>query len=577
MVEELDGQLQITPPADAPGPHFNGYMLTDPFDLTATSASVEVVRTTEGATETIFSLVADIDNYFSFVVSGADVSAGVASASVQADSNGDENTDTIGVQTLNVITHAGAGIPAASVTATSEGLRLYFITGAGESRDAASVPYDSVQHRFWRFRYDTDLDVVFFETSPDRATWTRQRGAVSTFPVKTVTAELSAGTSLAVTQPGVAAFDNFLLEAGFVQLGSASYAVAEDGRNVAVTVTRSGDTSGAATVDYTCTGDTASERSDFTFAKGTLRFAPGETEKTFSFVTDDRFVEGAEAVRLHLLNPSGVAFGTQTSATIAISDNDDAPSSTNPADDARFFVRQHYLDFLNREPDEAGLQFWTTEITACGADTQCVARKREFVSAAFFLSIEFQQTGFLVHRFYKTAFGRAPRLVEFLPDAQRVGRDVVVGSQGWEEQVAANQRAFAEVSHAARTSACSTTVSPTSSTSDKLYENAGVTPGQADRNTLVAALNNGGETRATVLRRIAESETLTRAESRPAFVLMQYVGYLRRNPDDLPDGNFDGYDFWLAKLNSFDGDFARAEMVKSFLVSTEYRHRFGDP
>jgi hypothetical protein len=66
-------------------------------------------------------------------------------------------------------------------------------------------------------------------------------------------------------------------------------------------------------------------------------------------------------------------------------------------------------------------------------------------------------------------------------------------------------------------------------------------------------------------------------ETSRAFVLMQYFGYLRRNPDDPPDSDFAGYDFWLAKLNSFGGDFRRAEMVKAFISSTEYRRRFGTP
>ncbi len=35
-----------------------------------------------------------------------------------------------------------------------------------------------------------------------------------------------------------------------------------------------------------------------------------------------------------------------------------------------------------------------------------------------------------------------------------------------------------------------------------------------------------------------------------------------------------GYDFWLAKLNAFHGDFQQAEMVKAFLGSIEYRLRF---
>jgi hypothetical protein len=50
---------------------------------------------------------------------------------------------------------------------------------------------------------------------------------------------------------------------------------------------------------------------------------------------------------------------------------------------------------------------------------------------------------------------------------------------------------------------------------------------------------------------------------------------LRRNPDDAPDGNFDGYQFWLDKLNQFNGDFVKAAMVKAFLLSIEYQQRFG--
>ena len=70
-------------------------------------------------------------------------------------------------------------------------------------------------------------------------------------------------------------------------------------------------------------------------------------------------------------------------------------------DDARNFVRQHYHDFLNREPDHSGWDFWTNQITSCGSDVQCNEVRRIDVSASFFLSIEFQQTGYLVERFYK--------------------------------------------------------------------------------------------------------------------------------------------------------------------------------
>ena len=101
------------------------------------------------------------------------------------------------------------------------------------------------------------------------------------------------------------------------------------------------------------------------------------------------------------------------------------------------FVRQQYLDFLNREPDPPGFGFWTNEIDLCGVNQACIEVRRINVSAAFFLSIEFQETGYLVYRMYKAGYGNlaspasAPvplRLGESLPDTQRIGQGVVVGS-----------------------------------------------------------------------------------------------------------------------------------------------------
>jgi len=57
-------------------------------------------------------------------------------------------------------------------------------------------------------------------------------------------------------------------------------------------------------------------------------------------------------------------------------------------------------------------------------------------------------------------------------------------------------------------------------------------------------------------------------------VLMQYFGYLRRDPNQGPDTDFAGYDFWLNKLDRFNGNFVDAEMVKAFISSAEYRQRF---
>jgi hypothetical protein len=116
---------------------------------------------------------------------------------------------------------------------------------------------------------------------------------------------------------------------------------------------------------------------------------------------------------------------------------------------------------------------------------------------------------------------------------------------------------------------------------DGLFNRAGVVPAQDERGLAIAFFGGGGTPgRAAALRSVAESRSVKQAETNRAFVLMQYFGYLRRDPDDTdfrgnPDPQFFGYNFWLTKLNQFDGNFVGAEMVKAFIQSIEYAERFG--
>lgn len=89
-----------------------------------------------------------------------------------------------------------------------------------------------------------------------------------------------------------------------------------------------------------------------------------------------------------------------------------------------------------------------------------------------------------------------------------------------------------------------------------------------ERDALANGLNGETATRADVLRQVAETGRFVAAKRNESFVMMQYFGYLRREPDA------DGLAFWLNKLNQFNGNFEQAEMVKAFLVSGEYRSRF---
>jgi len=233
-----------------------------------------------------------------------------------------------------------------------------------------------------------------------------------------------------------------------------------------------------------------------------------------------------------------------------ITDNEIA-NGANPIDTTGFFVRLHYLDFLNREPDSNGLAFWTNQITSCGADQQCIDSKRVNVSAAFYLSIEFQHTGYLVERIYKTAYGDGTgtstlggthqvavpvvRLLEFLPGTQEIGENVVVGQTGWEAVLENNKQALtADFVQRSRFTAAFPTSMTASQFVDTLNANAGNPLSTAESNQLMNDLTTGVKTRADVLRAVAEDPDLINAEFNRAFVLMQYFGYLSLPIKSLP-------------------------------------------
>jgi hypothetical protein len=381
-----------------------------------------------------------------------------------------------------------------------------------------------------------------------------------------------------------------------IQFSTTAVSASEGSKVLNVTATRSGGNQLPASVAYTTTdlagankcdviNGKASSRCDYITTLGGLNFASGETSKTISILLiDDAFAEGDETFSITLSNPSGAALGANASATLTINDNDAVNGSVNPLDDAGFFVRQHYLDFLNREPDPDGLAFWTNEIASCGSDPQCIEIKRINVSAAFFLSIEFQETGYLVYRTYKSAFGNisgTPVPVNFsdlLRDTQKIGQRVQVGVGDWEAQLEANKQAYA-LAFVQRSEVLAAFPNQLSAAQfvDQLNANAGGVLSTTERSNLIAMLTTAADPaqRAAVLRAIAEDSDLRSAEANKAFVLMQYFGYLRRNSNDVPDSDFSGYDFWLTKLNQFNGNFINAEMVKAFITSLEYRQRFG--
>ena len=250
------------------------------------------------------------------------------------------------------------------------------------------------------------------------------------------------------------------------------------------------------------------------------------------------------------------------------------PISGNDIDDSHYFVEQQYRDFFDREADDSGLDFWEHQITNCGGDSGCRERARINTSGAFFLSIEFQETGYLLYRFNKASFGTMPRRNDFIVEMQAIGQGVVVGQPGWEQKLEDNKRAAAERWAGRDDFRARFDGKSNRQLVNELFANAGVTPGEVEREDLISRLDSGLETRGSALRKVSENGEFSRREKNRAFVLMQYFGYLHRNPDEAPDNDFSGFNFWLRKLDDNGGDFHRAEMVKAFLVAGEYRDRF---
>ncbi|MBA2340367.1 MAG: hypothetical protein H0V88_08215 [Pyrinomonadaceae bacterium] len=333
----------------------------------------------------------------------------------------------------------------------------------------------------------------------------------------------------------------------------------------------------------------------------TSGFAGGMSYVRFDAATTFSAPPGDYSIRLQS-NTGEVAYVTG-GLTVDLANN--APV-VNQLDTVDFFVRQQYHDFLNREADDAGLQFWKGTLESylnnCGtADTSqaadCRARARASVSEAFFVSVEFQETGYLVYRLYRAAFRASsrpprglPRYAEFIRDTQTIGAGVIVNQGNWQQQLEANKQAF--LTNFVQRAEFTATY-PLTMTADQyvnaLLANAGLPLDGAEKQAALNAYGAGGVNgRARALRSIAESDLLFRKEFNQAFVLMQYFGYLRRNSDDAPDNSFAGYDFWLGKLNAESGDTTnlqtldqllaptkRARMVEAFVVTGEYRRRFG--
>ncbi|MEO8434724.1 MAG: Calx-beta domain-containing protein [Pyrinomonadaceae bacterium] len=412
-----------------------------------------------------------------------------------------------------------------------------------------------------------------------------------------------------------------------VQFNQASYSKLESGPSTNITVTRTGDTSGPAAVNFSTGNNSyvpcnqnngiAVQNCDFILSSGTLNFAPGQASKSFPIIIiEDLYVEGDETITLNLSGPSSAVLGTQSAATLTLTDNDGSPPSTNPLDIPESFVQQHYYDFLGRLPDQGGLDFWVNEITQCGpTNTACINERRVAVSNAFFFEPEYQQTARYVFLLYRASYGndqpfpnpdffdvnvsaqlkveakKLPRYLSFVRDRAQV----VGGSELAQTQLALANAFVQRPEFITRyPTSLSTGAQFVDAVLTTIQVGSGVTVTSGDRNALIAHFTNGG--RGLVMFHLAndywngcerlpgspaapcvpagfgaavDNRAFIDAEYTRSFIYSQYSGYLRR------DGDIGGFMFWLTEVSKSPARNVPRQraMVCSFMTSTEYQQR----
>jgi Calx-beta domain/Domain of unknown function (DUF4214) len=430
--------------------------------------------------------------------------------------------------------------------------------------------------------FDTTLGIYTGLSAAQRIDWNDDggdgKGSIVSVPVtagQTYYISLDGWYSSTFTPPQESS-GNFVLslnETGCsatpsIQFSTTNFNVGEAGAAAIVTVTRTGSSGGTSTVKYATSDGTATQNSDYTTTNGTITFNSGETVKTFAvLINDDSYSEANEALNLTLSAPTNATLSSPSTSTLTIIDNDQAGQPSNAIDFPNNFVRQHYSDFLNREPDQGGLDYWTSQITGCGNDQTCIDSRRIGVSAAYFIELEYQATGSFVYRFYKAAFGVRPNYAQFNAD-----RSTLVGGTALESAKQAFAADFVQRPEFNARYLPANDGADGSGFINALLQTVKTNSGvdlTAQTPTLKNDYATGG--RALVLRHVSDNTAFQAAEYNKAFVLTQYFGYLRRDPEE------DGFLFWLNVLNTAvpNSPAGYRSMVCAFITSAEYQARFG--
>jgi hypothetical protein len=311
----------------------------------------------------------------------------------------------------------------------------------------------------------------------------------------------------------------------------------------------------------------------------TRTITDGNGQYRFTNVETNGFYVVTPRLVNYSFSPANRSFSLTANKTDAVFTATAAAQTENPLNGGDFFVRQQYLDFLGREPDQAGWLYWSDQINQCVAEptamtggpspADCVRQKRLDVSAAFFMSEEFQLSGNYIYRLYRAALGRQLSYTEFTDDHQKVigGPDLEALRTQFAEEFVQRPEFTARFQNAvlAETFVDALLQGMLADTQIDL---------SSQRAALIASYNDVGNTsadmnhsRSAVMRAVAERSEFQSAVYNPSFVLMEYFGYLQRDMDR------NGFDFWVDVLNKHTPGNYRG-MVCSFITSTEYQQRF---
>jgi hypothetical protein len=173
-----------------------------------------------------------------------------------------------------------------------------------------------------------------------------------------------------------------------------------------------------------------------------------------------------------------------------------------------------------------------------------------------------------LYRVHLASSGVMPRYQEFMSDLDIIGRGVIVGSDDEQGQFANSFRELVEAWTKRESFGKSFGHLDDAGYVDRLIENAGINMEAAGRETLVSGLSSGRESRASVLLKIVEDPRFIEKEQNRSLVALHYFGYLRRNPDDPPDGDLRGFNFWLQEMDRYHD---AGRLSAAFKVTGEYQ------